>query len=381
MNKTLLLAVLFIASVMSCRMAFAGDTVSANKDIIVVLADGVGATPEDALKDAFKNAVYKAVGVYVLSETTTNNDDIKDKVLLNSDAVVKSHQVVESTSNKGVYKVVIRANVMKNEIASKVRAAEASSKITQDHVLSSINSLEATDTAIKAFHAIMADYPQNVVDVRTLGAPMVDESNSVDKDGNICMVQKIRISVNLKKYAQLTEKLKKLFVPFAKKVDHGIWKMSTEGTEQYGGYEDSTVYLLSRRSFGKKYKDFEPHDFIFDSYQLPLHLIRQTFGTIRDKTFSIDYNLYNEEGQSLFYGNYIIDIDGRCCRDPYRWTMLKLFVTNHYSFSSGFDRVVMMPVLRFRDHWLSRIDATLRFTIDKEDLKQVRKSGVKAVKR
>ena len=60
-----------------------------------VMAEGTGTTPDEALKDAFRNAVRQVVGAVVDAETMVKNDElIDDKVLTYSDGFIKTYQEV-----------------------------------------------------------------------------------------------------------------------------------------------------------------------------------------------------------------------------------------------------------------------------------------------
>jgi len=62
---------------------------------IAVIAEGTGASPDEAIKDAFRNAVRQVVGAVVDAETVIKNDDlISDKVLTYSDGFIKHYDDV-----------------------------------------------------------------------------------------------------------------------------------------------------------------------------------------------------------------------------------------------------------------------------------------------
>ena len=66
-----------------CCYTFTSNLYAENNNIITVTASGVGKDENSALKDALKNAVNRALGVYILSETTLSDENIKEKVFAN----------------------------------------------------------------------------------------------------------------------------------------------------------------------------------------------------------------------------------------------------------------------------------------------------------
>ena len=63
-----------------------------NEQLQEVVAEGVGTTADEAIKDAFRNAVRQVVGAVVDAETLVKNDElIDDKVLTYSDGFIKGY--------------------------------------------------------------------------------------------------------------------------------------------------------------------------------------------------------------------------------------------------------------------------------------------------
>ena len=69
-------------------------------------AKGSGKDRDEALKDAFREAVRKVVGAYVEEETVVKNDQvIKDQVLTYSGGCVKTHGILSEDSTGGIVQV------------------------------------------------------------------------------------------------------------------------------------------------------------------------------------------------------------------------------------------------------------------------------------
>ena len=79
--------------------------------IFVKNIEGAGENRQKALADAFQNAVRKAVGTYTLSSSYDDGDTLDEKIFLNADAVVKSHNVVASEATPDGFMIVIDAEI------------------------------------------------------------------------------------------------------------------------------------------------------------------------------------------------------------------------------------------------------------------------------
>lgn len=96
-------------------MADEGDTVK-------VKGRGVGATKADALKDAYRDAVERAVGLYVDAETVAENDQIvKDQILTQSNAYITDYKELGTDKiDGGLVQLRIIATVQKRALTTKL---------------------------------------------------------------------------------------------------------------------------------------------------------------------------------------------------------------------------------------------------------------------
>jgi hypothetical protein len=97
----------------------AGSNASAAIAIRTVVAQGVGSTPEEAKRDACREAVRQVVGAYVESDTLTRNDElIEDKVLTLSGGLVSKADVIPNSivTQNGMTRLRIRAEVKVTEV-------------------------------------------------------------------------------------------------------------------------------------------------------------------------------------------------------------------------------------------------------------------------
>ena len=114
MKKTMMLVV---AGVLAAMFAFAQDA-----EIVKVRGKGVGTDKTEALKDAYRDAVERAVGLYVDAEQMMKNEElVKDQILTQSNAYIEKYDVAKETAKpNGLVEVQILAEVRKTVLAKKI---------------------------------------------------------------------------------------------------------------------------------------------------------------------------------------------------------------------------------------------------------------------
>ena len=106
-----------------------GKNNSLNKDTMTVVAEGIGTTGDEALKDAFRNAVRQVVGALVDSETVVKDDEvISDKVLAYSHGFVQTYKLLSKVQDDGLHRLRIEARVERRSIVGKLKEAKISVK-------------------------------------------------------------------------------------------------------------------------------------------------------------------------------------------------------------------------------------------------------------
>ena len=136
MRKSWLLAVAGVAITVAAMSApqtfnisFGGDAnsnaSSAESDTIKSIGRGVGVNETEALKDAYRDAIERAIGLYVDAETVAKNDEIvKDQILTQSNAYITHYDKIKTTNiSGGLVEVRIVATVKKRALTTKVSEA------------------------------------------------------------------------------------------------------------------------------------------------------------------------------------------------------------------------------------------------------------------
>jgi hypothetical protein len=100
-----------------------------DKSALSVIGQGAGTTEDEALKDAFRDAVWQAVGAVVDAETVVKNDDvISEEVLTHSDGLISRYGVISTKTNSGLHRTKIQAVVERRKLIQKLQAANITVK-------------------------------------------------------------------------------------------------------------------------------------------------------------------------------------------------------------------------------------------------------------
>ena len=93
------------------------SVVAEEAENIKVKGLGVGVDKTEALKDAYRDAVERAVGLYVDAEQMMKNEElVKDQILTQSNAYIEKYKIAsENKSANGLVTVNILAEVRKRE--------------------------------------------------------------------------------------------------------------------------------------------------------------------------------------------------------------------------------------------------------------------------
>ena len=89
---------------------------------------------KQALKEAFRSAVEKGIGVWIKSETEVKNAmTVKDQILAKAEGYVKDHEVLKEGESQGEYFVTIRAKVSVDQIGADFKQLLGRVKMQMDN--------------------------------------------------------------------------------------------------------------------------------------------------------------------------------------------------------------------------------------------------------
>ena len=211
-----LLPLLTVSLAVSGTRSFAQDAPKASSSsagISEVIAEGAGATPDEALKDAFRNAVRQVVGAVVDAETLIKNDEvIDDQILTYSDGFVKKFDEVAGSKKSvgGLHRVKIKAQVERRSVIAKLKSAKVTVKDVDGKSLfaEAVTSAEAEANSTKLLAKALSDLPK-LLTASVSGKPEYDREKGE-------VVLNIDVEVDAKAYrefaARLNETLRKMAI-------------------------------------------------------------------------------------------------------------------------------------------------------------------------
>ena len=199
----LLSFVLFVSSVF----------VHADEQSITVSATGRGINKTEALEDAFRDAVIKAVGSYVVTQSTLKEGDFEEDIYINADAVVASHKVIASSEQDGIYSITIEASVVKNDLLKYIAKTE-STTITSTDLANLLNRRKALSTAEKSLDYIFKDIGTTAYLAKRVGDFSLGESDGLDTD-IVTVSMRYSLQLNTNEYSKFEQRLKSLLSKFA----------------------------------------------------------------------------------------------------------------------------------------------------------------------
>ena len=201
-----------------------------------VIAEGVGATAEEALKDAYRNAVRQVVGAVVDAETLITNDEvIDDKVLTYSGGFIKDYEEVAGSKKveSSLHRIKIKARVERGNVIAKLRSANITVKEVNGKGLfaEAVTKLEAEKDAAALLEKQFEGFPQSCITVTVIDEPVIEEKTA----------EKAKV-----KFAVQIEPDQKAYKAFSERLVLVLDKLSTEKGEFTVKYEKERAdFLLS----------------------------------------------------------------------------------------------------------------------------------------
>lgn len=180
-----------------------------------VIGEGVGTSADEALKDAYRNAVRQTVGAVVDAETLVENDEvIDDKILTYSDGFIKSYEEIPGSKKfkNGLHRIRIKAQVERRSVIAKLQAANVTLKQLDGQGLfaEAMTQLDAEADAAKLLTKQFEGFPQSCVTAVVMGGPEIIEKSSREVKFKIT----VKIEPDLEAFKSFADKL----VPILEKI-------------------------------------------------------------------------------------------------------------------------------------------------------------------
>ena len=173
-----------------------------------VVGEGVGSSADQALKDAFRNAVRQVVGAYVDAETLVKNDElVEDKILTYSNGFIKNFSEVEGSKKVqgGIYRVKIKAVVETGSVIAKLKASNISIKEVDGKGLFAevVSKMDSEKDAAALLKKSFEGFPRSCLKIEVMGEPKLLEKS----DTKATVLIQIEVSVDPKAYKAFSSKL------------------------------------------------------------------------------------------------------------------------------------------------------------------------------
>lgn len=98
-----------------------GNGTSAQPKTVKVQGRGIGVTRDSALKDAYRDAIERAIGVYVDAEQIVQNDElVSDKILTHSNAYIEDYKIIKESTENNIITIRILASVKQDTLTRKL---------------------------------------------------------------------------------------------------------------------------------------------------------------------------------------------------------------------------------------------------------------------
>lgn len=183
-----------------------------------IIAEGVGANADEALKDAYRNAVRQVVGAVVDAETLVKNDEvIDDKVLTYSDGFIKGYEEVAGSKKVkgGLHRIKIKAQVERRSVIAKLKAANVTVKNVDGKGLfaEAVTQLDAEKDSAAMLKKQFEDFPQSCISATVVGKPEVVKK---DADGATVRIT-VQIEPDLNAYKAFSARI----IPMIAKIASG----------------------------------------------------------------------------------------------------------------------------------------------------------------
>jgi hypothetical protein len=175
----------------------------------LVEAQGVGNTPQLAIRDAFRRAVEQVVGTLVDSEVVVQNDKlINEKILTASNGFIERYEEIPDSAifKNGLHHIGIRAEVKKRNVIRRLKSVnitvnEINGKAMFEKIVSK---MEAKKASLALFENQFKSFPEKMIKAAQVGDLKESDINAETAKLGIT----IRIEPDLKEYSRFENQLK-----------------------------------------------------------------------------------------------------------------------------------------------------------------------------
>lgn len=198
-----MVAVTESTSIMSVTAPVAAGSlpVGALPATIEVDAQGSGTSPDEALKDALRDAVRRSVGTLISSEQIVKNDEIiRDQVIAHSDAFVHGYDKISEKHDAGLFQVGIRARVVRAKLAERLTASGLIGKTEvqgENMFAEALTKLDKANSAKELLTKLFTGFPHVFCRPQLIGKPAITGQTETTATLRL----RVRVGVDQQAYA------------------------------------------------------------------------------------------------------------------------------------------------------------------------------------
>lgn len=188
---------LIISKTSSDDIGHFANTTPKIKGEVSVEGVGHGTTRQEALQDAMRKVVEHAVGMYVTTRSELTDGSYKEKIIINSDAVITDYKETQAFKDGDTWTIKIIARVLPNDSLKNMQktTTQKISSTDRGNLVNKINSLKQANEAISE---IFRDYYPRIIKFKKQGNLRVDQTSDINSSD-------IRIKVDFVAYIDQNE--------------------------------------------------------------------------------------------------------------------------------------------------------------------------------
>lgn len=136
--------------VISVTMTFAQGTEATKSNDYHITVTGSGASRDDAIKIALREAIERAVGVFVYTTTSVENYQLlKDEILTATRGMVQDYDILKEEQSDKIYFLTLKVRVKADEIKNKIDRSQKA--ITYDNALKDYSLIQSRKEKLKKY--------------------------------------------------------------------------------------------------------------------------------------------------------------------------------------------------------------------------------------
>jgi len=214
---------------------------TADPNLRVVVAEGVGTNVEQAKKDAYRDAVRQVVGAYVDSSQLLKNDKlIEDRITTLSSAFVeKASQPLTKVTEDGIVRVKVKAWVRLTKVLETLKKNNVELKVDTPSFAAELQTrADQAEGADALMARVFADYPARAFKASLVGKPEITKATASDTTIRIG----VKIEADLEQYMVIAQKIDAALTSIA--ADKGGFSSDGKKFAPNTNYESSVRYWL-----------------------------------------------------------------------------------------------------------------------------------------